>query len=529
MPGDRKSGITESRLKRKDGTPVDVETNSRILPDGRFVEIVRDITERKKAERKLADSENRLRTVIQTEPECVKLLGRQGELIEMNPAGLAMIEADNFEQVNGKSMLSLINEPYRKAFDALTKNVLKKGITGTLEFEITSLKGTHRWLETHATPMKDVEGKIVFLLGITRDITERKKAEEQLKTEKLFSDSLINSLPGIFYLYDNTGKFTRWNKNFETTSGYSAEEISGMHPFDFYDSDEKKLMQSKIENVFSLGSDDVTAHFYTKDKRKIPFYFNGHKISFNSKDYLIGVGIDITDRVRAEKELLAHTREIQELTVHLEQVREEERTAIAREIHDELGQQLTGLKMDASWISKRIKDEDKSIQVKLGGMLSLIDDTVKSVRRISTQLRPGILDDLGLVAALEWQCNEFKQRTGINVNFFTELSYVNKEGNLLINIFRVHQEALTNIARHAKATEIKTLLTIENGYLNLIITDNGIGFDMEEARRKKSWGLIGMKERALLFQGELTIESERLKGTVITLRIPLAEPTNPSS
>ena len=158
---------------------------------------------------------------------------------------------------------------------------------------------------------------------------------------------------------------------------------------------------------------EITAYFVTKDMKKIPYYFNGRRVDFNGVEYLIGVGIDISDRIEIERKLRERSEEIQKLTAHMEKIQEEERTRIAREIHDELGQQLTCLKMDTAWIGKKISQEDKMIQQKLSSMLSVIDDTVKSVRRISSELRPGILDDLGLIPALEWQSQEFEKRTGI--------------------------------------------------------------------------------------------------------------------
>ena len=145
--------------------------------------LVRDISESRKAEIGLAESENRLRTILNTEPECVKILNRQGEVIEMNPAGLAMIEADSLEQIKGRSVLGIVNDSYKNAFSELTKNVFN-GKSGNLAFEITGLKGTKRWLETHAVPFKNADGDIISLLGVTRDITERKKAKKLLEDEK---------------------------------------------------------------------------------------------------------------------------------------------------------------------------------------------------------------------------------------------------------------------------------------------------------------------------------------------------------
>jgi PAS domain S-box-containing protein len=375
-----------------------------------------------------------------------------------------------------------------------------------------------QWFFVKVYPSSD--GLTIFY----NNITERKKAEEQIAAEKILSESVINSLPGIFYLYDRKGKFIRWNKNFEIITGYSAEEISTLHPLDFFTGDEIDLIREKIDNVFTTGnSTDVTAHLCIKSKKTIPYYFNGSRANFGGTEYLIGMGIDITDRVEAENRLRERAEEIQKLTAHLQSIREEERTHIAREIHDVLGQQLTALKMDASWTARKIGDENKDICARISGMIALIDETVKTVRRISSELRPGILDDLGLTAALEWQGQDFEKHTGIKSEFHTDLHDFYPERNLSTNIFRVYQEALTNVARHAGATKVETTLEEKEGCIILVIKDNGTGFDMEQAKNKKSLGLIGMRERALLFQGELAVKSERDKGTVITLKIPWVE------
>jgi signal transduction histidine kinase len=299
-----------------------------------------------------------------------------------------------------------------------------------------------------------------------------------------------------------------------------------MHPLDFFKGPDRDVLEEKINTVFATGHADVQAHFHTKNNERISYYFNGRSANFNGVDYLIGMGIDITDRVKVEEEMRVRTIEIQKLTAHLEHVREEERTRIAREIHDELGQQLTGLKMDASWIHKKIPSEGNvSLHERISTMISLIDETVRTVRRISSELRPGILDDLGLIPALEWACQEFEKRTGIKSECHFDQSDLNMERNLSTNIFRVHQEALTNVARHGQATLVQTSLTKENEYVMLSIKDNGVGFDMEEAKVKNSLGLIGMRERAMLFHGDLKIQSQKGEGTLITLTVPLFEST----
>ena len=201
-------------------------------------------------------------------------------------------------------------------------------------------------------------------------------------------------------------------------------------------------------------------------------------------------------------------------------IREEERTRIAREIHDELGQWLTALKIEAFLIKKTITADDTAAQQQLSSMIALVIETEKAVERIATELRPSILDNMGLVAALEWHGKEFERRTGIQSQILSK-GDLNLEINRATSIFRVYQESLTNVARHANATIVDTVIEQKDKHVILIIKDNGIGFDMSEVKMEGSLGLIGMKERALLFDGELSIKSSKSNGTVIRLEVPL--------
>jgi signal transduction histidine kinase len=211
-----------------------------------------------------------------------------------------------------------------------------------------------------------------------------------------------------------------------------------------------------------------------------------------------------------------------ELSVYLQSIREDERTRIAREIHDELGQQLTGLKFETYLLKKLVATKDIVVQDKLACVVTLIDEAIKSVGRISTKLRPCFPDNLGLLSALKCHGQEFEMRTGIPVQFFSTQNDLKMEENQLINIFRVYQETLTNIARHAGATKVFTALIQNGNYTSLITSDNGRGFDLNEVKMKNPWGLIGMKERALMLNGNLAIKSSRSGGTTVILKVPYA-------
>lgn len=228
------------------------------------------------------------------------------------------------------------------------------------------------------------------------------------------------------------------------------------------------------------------------------------------------------DRKRAEQRLRESHEQLRALSVYLQYVREEERTRIAREVHDELGQSLTGLKMDLAWLSGRLPRSQRPLLDKIQDMSHHIDSTIQSVRRIATELRPGILDDLGLVAALEWQANEFQSRTGIQCVVTSTLQDTLLDADMNTAFFRIFQETLTNIMRHANATRVEVESTKRDGNLVLTVRDNGRGIQPAEITDRKSIGLLGMEERAALLGGEFHITGEPGKGTTVTVMIPMA-------
>ena len=244
---------------------------------------------------------------------------------------------------------------------------------------------------------------------------------------------------------------------------------------------------------------------------------------------------DITERKRADEKLRSSQQGLRKLSAQLQKVREEEKTIIAREIHDELGQALTALKMDVSWIGSHLSAQRplpegqaanaanlQALRKKTLSMASLIDDTIQTVRKISTALRPAVLDDLGLTAAIEWQAEEFQSRTGIRCTVTSTLPEAHLERDSSTGLFRIFQETLTNVACHANATTVEVSLRQENSELVLTIRDNGTGIPQEKVYSPKSLGLLGIRERALLLGGRVAIGKGPRKGTVVNVRIPVA-------
>jgi signal transduction histidine kinase len=224
---------------------------------------------------------------------------------------------------------------------------------------------------------------------------------------------------------------------------------------------------------------------------------------------------------RAEEQLRESHRRLRALSVYLQSVREEERTRIAREVHDELGQALTSCKLDVSWIASKLPRTLKPLVEKAKAITAHIDATIRTVRRISSELRPGVLDHLGLAAALEWQANEFQTRTGIKCEVRASLPETSLAQELNTTCFRIFQETLTNIIRHAGATRVSVRLRQAQGLIVLEVRDNGRGITEAEVVNADSLGLLGMRERAALLGGTFKISAmPRRKGTKATLSIP---------
>jgi signal transduction histidine kinase len=228
------------------------------------------------------------------------------------------------------------------------------------------------------------------------------------------------------------------------------------------------------------------------------------------------------ERKKAEDQLRESHERLRALSEYLQSVREEERTRIAREVHDELGQALTGCKLDASWLAARLPRQLKPLVERARALTSHIDSTIQTVRRIATELRPGVLDHLGLAAALEWQANEFQNRTGIRCDVQGEVRKPMLDTDLSTTLFRIFQETLTNIIRHAGATQVSVTLRQTDGQIVLQVRDNGRGISPLQIANPQAMGILGMKERAALLGGKFHIAPMlRSEGTQVTVSIPL--------
>ncbi len=508
--------ISEYRFLRPDGNIAWVlgqaipERNAKNEIIG-YVGTTTDITERKKGEMEIARLYNEKRTILNRINDGMVSLDTEWRYTFLNDAAMATHPLPRAEII-GKTIWDIHPDLAGTRFAEVYHTAMQTKKVQEVEDYYPQM---NIWFSVKVYPASD--GLTIFYTNIN----ERKKIEAEVQLEQHLSDSIINSLPGVFYLYTKEGKFLRWNKNFENVSGYNSDEISKMHPVDFVAETDKELLALKIAATFTKGEAELQTDFFTKSKKKIPYYFTGIAIEYKNETCLMGVGIDFSERVRIQNEIRKTSYQLQQLTMHLHSIREEERKRIAREIHDELGQQLTAIKMDIAWINKKSVNTETAVKEKLHNVIQLLDGSNLAIRRILNELRPAVLDEYGLMDALQWHTRQFMESTGIKAELITEKKTLKIGEQIATCIYRVYQEALTNIARHASATKVITTIHCNDTTIEVVIEDNGCGFDDALVDVAKSFGLLGMRERIRALQGSFGITSQIGSGTRINISLPM--------
>jgi PAS domain S-box-containing protein len=351
----------------------------------------------------------------------------------------------------------------------------------------------------------------------------RRRAEEALRESEEKYRLLIENQTDLVIRIDNEGRLLFVSPSYCELLGKTEGKLLGSSFISLVHKDDKEKTAQEMENIYkSPYSCYVEQRALTKDGWRWLAWANKAVLDKNNNiTAIVGIGRDITERKKAEKELEMSRENLRNLAAHLQSIREGERTAIAREIHDELGQELTALKMDLSWLQKKLHQNEKPLFDKTKATLQLTDSIIKTVKRISTELRPGLLDDLGLSAAIEWQAEEFRKRTGIKCRVVLVPEEITLDRERSTAIFRIFQETLTNIARHARATKVAVNLKEKDDKLILSVKDNGRGITRKQISNPTSFGLIGMQERAHFLGGEVIINGIKDKGTTVLASIPL--------
>ena len=378
--------------------------------------------------------------------------------------------------------------------------------------------------------LKEERHLLNSIVQLLRQFIERRRTENALQQSESRFRTLIEKAPVAISLSRN-GLHLYTNKMFLKLYGYKkSNDLIGKPILEqFAPQCRQEISNRNIRRKQNLPVPDVYESVgLNKNGLQFPVYIKVARVNFEDGPASIGFFSDITERKKAENEIKESREQLKNFAAHLQTIREEERTYLSRELHDNLGQSLTALRIDLHNVITDITEKNKSgdlnnIIKQSYDLISIIDSTIQSMRNIARELRPSILDNLGLLAAIEWQIREFSKRSGMKCRLITSLNKINVEAKHSIGIFRIIQESLTNVLRHSKATMVSINIFEKETNTIIVIKDNGCGINKNDIESSKSLGLLGMRERALIFGGELLIKGFKTSGTKITIKIPITK------
>ncbi len=488
----------------------------------------------------LRQSEGRSRllaAIVESSEDAIISQSLDGTVLSWNDGAVRLLGYTAGEMI-GKSVLLLIPpdrlEEWQEQFGQAKRGVHVSGI------ETVRLRKNGRRVEVafKLSPIKEEKGEIVALSAIISDITQRKALERELALREQRLRGFFGASTAGMAILDADLRFLQVNEALAAANGLPAgghlgQTVREVIP-DFAPAQEPVFQKVLLtgEPVLNFEVMGQTPARPGVNRHWVASYFP-IRTDAGRPQGLGAVVVEVTAYKRAEGELRNSREQLRALAAHLQMVREEERTRISREIHDELGQILTGLKMDLRWVEKKMvqspaAEEQKALEQKIIEAEKLADSSIEAIHRIAADLRPGILDNFGLSAALEFEARRFEQQAGIQIAVKAPEELRDMEREVATAIFRIFQETLTNVARHAGATNIDVRLRDQNDELVLEVKDNGKGIAADAASKRTSLGLVGMSERVRLLGGHMYLHGARHQGTTVTVRIPRVKPS-PSS
>lgn len=418
-----------------------------------------------------------------------------------------------------ENMVHVADREKNKEF---VENLLHTLDSAEIEFRIVRPNGEMRYIYQNAEVCRDEEGKAIRLFGIMQDVTDRKQAEAKFRERMKTLDDIVKTIPSGLFIY----QFKSPNKLILTYCNPEAERLTGIKlsiwrgkEFNKIWPAAKKLGLTKsFMEIMISGKTYEAEHLYYKDNRldgifrirAFPLPNNRLAVAFEN----------VTEQNHTEKMLRKSQRELRNLAAHLQSAIEQERAMIAREIHDELSQQITALRMDLGWLGNNLPKRNRALMEKKKTMVKQVEEIMHTIKQISSELRPGFLDELGLVGAIELYAEEFEENSGIPCKLSVCIEDLNMDRERSVALFRIFQEALTNVKRHSQATEVRCKLKEEDGKVVLTIRDNGRGISEDQLKALDSYGIIGMRERVDYFLGKISIRGNVNKGTTIIVKIP---------
>ncbi len=493
-----------------------------------FVTVV-DITENKKSIEAIKSSEANLRALIEGRQEAIWSIDRNYNFVIFNNYFKeTYFQAYGIEPKKGNNALKLLSEKLKQTWKPKYDEALKGK---RVHFEFNEIiKGKKHYFDVYLTPIvkdKEVSGVSIISINVDEKVEKEERLRYQAKLLDSAQDAIIASKDYVLDKNLNT-VISYWNKGAEKLYGWKKEEVLGKRIRDVIKSEPIGTTFEKVMNELEKNGKWVGEVIqYDRTGNKVIALLSINAVYEDGKMVgTFGVNHNITELKEAYNKLEESQKQLQALAEYLEKIREEERTYIAREIHDDLGQTLTALKIDLSWLNKNYINKKNIPTNKIKGMIELVDQTIRSVQRISSKLRPGILDDLGLVATIEWATAEFEKRTHIKCKLNINPKNITLSENISIALFRIYQEILTNISRHANAKTVEIKIEKKKDYISLFVNDDGKGIDEKKIDDPKSLGLLGIKERVRGLGGNLEIKGESGKGTKIKIILPLMEKEN---
>lgn len=520
---------SEWRAKRKDGTVVYLDTSVSVIRDANgdiknFGGITRDVTERWYAEDALRASEEKYRSLFESLPVGLFQTTMDGRIINANQACLSIFRCPSREK--------LLSQDARKAYlkpadgESFRRQLMKNGNIRDYESRLWCWDGSIVWVSITAHVIYDESGNFLHIEGSLQNITERKQNEMRLQESEAKYRGLAERSSDIIVLVDEEGKPIYWSPSSEKILGYTSDELMAWRPDARMGAEEYEKLLIYISQIIDQQEvENFEVPMARKDGTEITIEWTAAPIYFGKK--LTGiqlVGRDITTRKKAEAALQKSHEQLRNFSKHLESAREQERTTIAREVHDDLGQLLTAIKFDLAWMKRHLPETDiEKLLEKVDATMGLVNESLKSVKHISSRLRPEILSDLGLEAAMDWYLEEFQNRTAIECGSRIQQQTFSGDricDELCVSIFRIFQEALTNIAKHSQASKIFVKLDQSDGWIDFQIIDDGVGIDQSAINESQSFGLLGIRERVKAFGGHMELSGESGEGTALSIKLP---------
>jgi PAS domain S-box-containing protein len=486
-----------------------------------------DVSHRKQAEEALHKSEELLRSVLNNAPITIFATDKNGVFTLSEGRQLKSVDLKPGENV-GVSAIELFGTMlFEESSGNFTTgaDLIYRVLKGETIIAYNELKGV--FFENHLAPIYSKDHKITGMLGVATDITERKITENELRrSESKYKNLFESSLIGISST-DFNGQLIQANQAYAQMYGFdSAEQMLAEAP-DIrirYAHPEKRAEILKIlTEKGRIGP--VETEVLKRDGTKITVLVTAHVIKDNNGNilYTQAEHIDISEQKKLQEELVKSRKEMLDLSLHIEKEREAERAKIAMDLHDDLGQKLTALIMDVAWLKRKIPDETAEVSDKLNSISLLLNETLIDIQNIAGGLRPIILDDLGLSAAVHWLIRKFNENTGLHFTLSIVPGDLSLSSDLSTIVYRIVQEGITNIARHAYATSCIVTIVKKHDFIIINIKDNGIGITEMQVKSAVSFGLIGIRERIKILGGSFRIKGDKNLGTELAVKIPIKQ------